>query len=215
MFIFFSQKKTLPVSGTIIAVEVLSTKGSKYVMESNTNYQPLRKGGWVLVKFLSYLARMGDYCPIGALTWPNVANHLKVKIIDKMRVSTCLLAIKFSLLSKDAGSNLFVSCKEHFVIPKEEVNNTLALQRVDRFWRHYKYELKKAYFKFKPEKKTQVQHYDPHLSKIGKEARSLQCQAHIMGSNSYANLRADYEEHGEEMSLIECCERSHVREDGT
>ncbi|KAL2902246.1 U1 small nuclear ribonucleoprotein A [Bienertia sinuspersici] len=54
------------------------------------------------------------------------------------------------------------------------------------------------------------------LSQIGKEARSLQCQVHTMGSNSYANLRADYEaEHGKKMGLVEAWERSHMRKDGS
>ncbi|KAL2900935.1 polyprotein [Bienertia sinuspersici] len=54
------------------------------------------------------------------------------------------------------------------------------------------------------------------LSQIGKEARSLQFQAHTMGSNSYANLRADYEaEHGKKMGLVEAWEKSHMRKDGS
>ncbi|KAL2900362.1 Dynein heavy chain 5 axonemal, partial [Bienertia sinuspersici] len=89
------------------------------------------------------------------------------------------------------------------------------------------------------DKKTHEQHYDlvpsghsrsdwiklvdhwfspkgQKLSQIGKEVRSLQCQAHIMGSNSYANLRADYEaEHGKRMGLVEAWERSHMRKDGS
>ncbi|KAL2938471.1 Potassium channel toxin alpha-KTx 15.8 [Bienertia sinuspersici] len=88
-----------------------------------------------------------------------------------------------------------------------------AQQRVGKCWRHYKHELKKTFFQ--PDKKTHEQHYDlvpsghsrsdwiklvdhwfspkgQKLSQIGKEARSLQFQAHTMGSNSYANLRADY-----------------------
>ncbi|KAL2923132.1 4-hydroxy-3-methylbut-2-enyl diphosphate reductase [Bienertia sinuspersici] len=51
---------------------------------------------------------------------------------------------------------------------------------------------------------------------MGKEARSLQCQTHIMGANSYANMPADYEaEHGKPMGLIEDRERSNVRKDGS
>ncbi|KAL2923204.1 Aspartate carbamoyltransferase [Bienertia sinuspersici] len=101
---------------------------------------------------------------------------------------------------------------------------------------------------FQSEKKTQEQHYDPvtsghtsndwiklvnywfsakgqKFSQIGKESRSLQCQTHIMGVNSYANLRADYvspssnffgeAEHGKPMGSIEVWERSHVRKDGS
>ncbi|KAL2899825.1 Retinol-binding protein 4 [Bienertia sinuspersici] len=87
---------------------------------------------------------------------------------------------------------------EHFIIPGDEVYDTLAQQRVGKY------------------KKTHEQHYDlvpsghsrsdwiklvdhwfspkvQKLSQIRKEAHSLQCRVHIMGSNSYANLRADYE----------------------
>ncbi|KAL2944171.1 Endothelial differentiation-related factor 1 [Bienertia sinuspersici] len=110
--------------------------------------------------------------------------------------------------------------REHFIIPNDEVYDKLALQRVDKYWRHYKHELKKTFFHL--DKKTIEQHYDPvqvdilKLSKIGKDARSLQCQTHIMGANSYANMRADYEdEHGKPMGLIEAWERSYMRKDGS
>ncbi|KAL2924266.1 SAGA-associated factor 73 [Bienertia sinuspersici] len=126
---------------------------------------------------------------------------------------------------------------EHFIIPDDEVYDTLAQQRVGKCWRHYKHELQKTFFQ--PHKKTHEQHYDlvpsghsrsdwiklvdhwffpkgQKLSQIGKEARSLQCQVHTMGSNSYANLRADYEaEHGKKMGLVEAWERRHMRKDGS
>ncbi|KAL2904281.1 Orexin receptor type 2 [Bienertia sinuspersici] len=70
--------------------------------------------------------------------------------------------------------------------------------------------------------KTIEQHYDQYqvdilkLSEIGKEARSLQCQTHIIGANSHANMRVDYEdEHGKPMGLIKAWERSHMRKDGS
>ncbi|KAL2920770.1 hypothetical protein RDABS01_012261 [Bienertia sinuspersici] len=199
------------VSGPIQPIDVLSSNGRRYFVEFNELHQPLRKGGHMLVKFLGYIAKMGNYCPLGALTWHKVEKNLKCDIIMKMR--------------------------EHFIIPNDEVYDKLALQRVDKYWRHYKHELKKTFFH--PDKKTKEQHYDPvpsghtsndwiklvnhwfspkgqKLSQMGKEARSLQCQTHIMGSNSYANMRADYEaEHGKPMGLIEAWERSHVRKDGS
>ncbi|KAL2892640.1 hypothetical protein RDABS01_008549 [Bienertia sinuspersici] len=175
------------VSGPIQPIDVLSSNGRRYFVEFNELHQPLRKGGHILVKFLGYIAKMGNYCPLGALTWHKVEKKLKCDIIVKMR--------------------------EHFIIPNDEVYDKLALQRVDKYWRHYKHELKKTFFH--PDKKTKEQHYDPvpsghttndwiklvnhwfspkgqKLSQMGKEARSLQCQTHIMGSNSYANMRADY-----------------------
>ncbi|KAL2942598.1 Syncytin-2 [Bienertia sinuspersici] len=103
----------------------------------------------------------------------DVEKNLKVQIVNKMR--------------------------EHFIIPDDEVR--------------YKRELKKTFFQ--PDKKTHEQHYDlvpsghsrsdwiklvDHWShqkdrnylKLEKRHATLQFQAHTMGSNSYANLRADY-----------------------
>ncbi|KAL2937268.1 SAGA-associated factor 73 [Bienertia sinuspersici] len=174
------------VSGPIQPIDVLSSSGRRYFVEFNELHQPIRKGGHILVKFLGYIAKMGNYCPLGALTWRTFYNSI------------------------------------------DEVYDKLALQRVDKYWRHYKHELKKTFFQ--PEKKTQEQHYDPlpsghttndwiklvnhwfsekgqKLSQIGKEARSLQCQTHIMGANKA--------EHGKPMGLIEAWERSHVRKDGS
>ncbi|KAL2894313.1 Elongation factor G [Bienertia sinuspersici] len=131
---------------------------------------------------------MGNYCPLGALTWRNV--------------------------EKKNANYLFF--QEHFIIPNDEVYDKLALQQVVKFLRHYKHELKRTFFH--PDKKTIEQHYDPvpsgytsndwiklvdyKFSPKG-QARSLQCQTHIMGAKSYANMRADY-----------AWERSHMRKDG-
>ncbi|KAL2900759.1 SAGA-associated factor 73, partial [Bienertia sinuspersici] len=109
---------------------------------------------------------------------------------------------------------------EHFIIPNDEVYDKLVLQRVDKYLRHYKHELKKTFSiqirKLKNNTMTLYQVDILNLTQTGKEARSLQCQIHTMGANSYANLRADYEaEHGKPMGLIEAWERSHVRKDGS
>ncbi|KAL2930970.1 M-phase phosphoprotein 9, partial [Bienertia sinuspersici] len=121
------------VSGPIQPIDVLSSSGRRYFVEFNELHQPIRKGGHILVKFLGYIAKMGNYCPLGALTWRKVEDKLKFDIFKKMR--------------------------EHFIIPNDEVYDKLALQRVDMYWRHYKHELKKTFFQ--PEKKTLEQHYDP------------------------------------------------------
>ncbi|KAL2942391.1 Mitochondrial cardiolipin hydrolase [Bienertia sinuspersici] len=105
------------VSGPIQPIDVLSSSGR----------------GHILVKFLGYIAKIGNYCPLGALTWRKVEDKLKFDILKKMR--------------------------EHFVILNDEVYDKLTLQQIDKYWRHYKHELKKTFFQ--PEKKTQEQHYDP------------------------------------------------------
>ncbi|KAL2894904.1 DNA replication licensing factor mcm4 [Bienertia sinuspersici] len=177
------------INGSIQPIDILSNNGVKYYAEFNEFHQPIRKGGHILLRFLGYIAKMAHYCPIGALTWHDVKKNLKVQIVNKMR--------------------------EHFIIPDDEVYDTLAQQRVGKCWRHYKHELKKTFFQ--QDKKTHEQHYDlvasgysrsdwiklvdhwfspkgQKLSQIGKEARSLQCQVHTMGFNSYANLWVDYDD---------------------
>ncbi|KAL2901501.1 putative serine/threonine-protein kinase BUD32-like protein [Bienertia sinuspersici] len=63
------------VSGPIQPIDVLSSNGRRYFVEFNELHQPLRKGGHILVKFLGYIAKMGNYCPLGALTWHKVEKN--------------------------------------------------------------------------------------------------------------------------------------------
>ncbi|KAL2933428.1 hypothetical protein RDABS01_016547 [Bienertia sinuspersici] len=157
------------VSGSIQPIDILSNNGVKYYVEFNEFHQPIRKGGHILVKFLGYIEKMAHYCPIGAITWHDVEKNMKVQIVNKMR--------------------------EHFIIPDDEVYDTLAQQHKKTHEQHYDLvpsghsrsdwiKLVDHWFSPKGQK----------LSQIGKEARSLQCQVHTMGSNSYANLRADYDD---------------------
>ncbi|KAL2935040.1 Alpha-(1-_6)-mannopyranosyltransferase B [Bienertia sinuspersici] len=66
------------VSGPIQSIDVLSSNGRRYFVEFNELHQPLRKGGHILVKFLGYIAKMGNYCPLGALTWHKVEKKIKM-----------------------------------------------------------------------------------------------------------------------------------------
>ncbi|KAL2893999.1 hypothetical protein RDABS01_009908 [Bienertia sinuspersici] len=173
------------VSGSIQPIDILSNNGVKYYVEFNEFHQPIRKGGHILVKFLGYIAKMVHYCPIGAITWHDVEKNLKVQIVNKMR--------------------------EHFIIPDDEVYDTLAQQRVGKCWRHYKHELKKTFFQL--DKNLMIntmilcQVDILKLFQIGKEARSLQCQVHTMVSNRSRTWK--------KMGLVEAWERSHMRKDGS
>ncbi|KAL2901825.1 hypothetical protein RDABS01_026907 [Bienertia sinuspersici] len=153
--------------GSIQPIDILSNNGVKYYVELYEFHQPIRKGRHILVRFLRYIGKMAHYCPIGAITWHDVKKNLKVQIVNKMR--------------------------EHFIIPDDEVYDTLAQQHKKTHEQHYDLvpsghsrsdwiKLVDHWFSPKGQK----------LSQIGKEARSLQCQVHTMGSNSYANLRTDY-----------------------
>ncbi|XP_056694816.1 uncharacterized protein [Spinacia oleracea] len=115
------------VSGSIQPMDVWNTNGSiKYVVHFNELYQPIRKGGHILVRFLGSIAKQEQYCPVSEKTWGQLDNYYKVEIIKLIR--------------------------DNFVIPDDTKYEDLALQRVDRVWRQYKYEIKKKYFK--PNEKT-------------------------------------------------------------
>ncbi|KAL2906369.1 Phosphoinositide phosphatase SAC8 [Bienertia sinuspersici] len=74
------------VSAPIQPIDVLSSNGRRYFVEFNELHQPIRKGGHILVKFLGFIAKMGNYCPLGELTWRKVKDKLKFDILKKMRV---------------------------------------------------------------------------------------------------------------------------------
>ncbi|KAL2898921.1 Vacuolar protein sorting/targeting protein 10 [Bienertia sinuspersici] len=94
------------VSGPMQPIDVLSSNGRRYFVKFNVLHQPLRKGGHILVKFLGYIAKMGNYCPLGALTWRNVEKKLKFDILKKMRHDA---KAKAETLKLSAPST---SCKE-------------------------------------------------------------------------------------------------------
>ncbi|XP_021843678.2 uncharacterized protein [Spinacia oleracea] len=183
------------VSGSIQTIDVWSNNGVKYYVEFNDLYQPLRKGGQMLVRFVGSIAKVEEYCPLGEREWPDIDADVKAKMIEQIR--------------------------DRFVIPDHPEYNKQILKRANKSWRKYKHSLKGTYYK--PNEKTVAQMCDAvprhgissaqwrklvkywdsdegqKLSEYGKAARAAQNQFHRSGCNSYANQQADYEdEHGKE-----------------
>lgn len=70
------------MEGTIVAKDVWCLPpGRRIIVHFNEYDQPVRKGGLVLIHFLSDLSKDGSFCPIGAQTWRHVDSHYKEKII--------------------------------------------------------------------------------------------------------------------------------------
>ncbi|XP_021740694.1 uncharacterized protein LOC110706958 isoform X1 [Chenopodium quinoa] len=202
---------TTLVSGVIHPVDVLNAKGFKYVVEFNDLCQPIRKGGHVLIKFIGYLAKMESHCPLGPTDWKKIDGTIKGNVVTNMR--------------------------DHFVIPDGKEYDKQALQRANKAWTQYKFELKKLYFKPKEKTMGEMKTQPParisplnwtalvdywysdkaqSLAECGKRARSFLNQYHRCGNNSYANQQADYEdEHGEPMSLLALWIKSHSGKDGS
>uniref|UniRef100_A0A803MHU4 Uncharacterized protein n=1 Tax=Chenopodium quinoa TaxID=63459 RepID=A0A803MHU4_CHEQI len=171
---------TTLVSGVIHPVDVLSAKGFKYVVEFNDLCKPIRKGGHVLIKFIGYLAKMESHCPLGPTDWKKIDGTIKGNVVTNMR--------------------------DHFVISDGKEYDKQALQRANKAWRQYKFELKKLYFK--PKEKTMGE-------------KKTQPPAGISPLNWTALLdywysdKAQEDEHGEPMSLLALWIKSHSGKDGS
>ncbi|XP_021737369.1 putative protein TPRXL isoform X1 [Chenopodium quinoa] len=71
------------LSGYIQPIDVWSNNGVRFYVEFNDLYQPIRKGGHILIRFLGSIAKMEIYCPLRELNWHALDNHFKKKIITE------------------------------------------------------------------------------------------------------------------------------------
>ncbi|KAL2933279.1 Glutamine synthetase [Bienertia sinuspersici] len=175
------------VSGSIQAIDIWNNNGVRYYVQFNELYQPIRKGGQLLVKLIGSIAKQERFCPVGELDWHHIDEVLLADMINEIR--------------------------DRFVIPNGEIYINKILSRIAKAWRQYKSHLKSVYFK--PQERSQEEHYNAmpggisrdnwrklvkfwfsekgqYMSKCGKEARASQSHIHISGGKSYANIQADY-----------------------
>ncbi|XP_021755992.1 uncharacterized protein LOC110721170 [Chenopodium quinoa] len=103
---------TTLVSGIILPIDVWSNNGVQYYVEFNDLCQPIRKGGHILVKFISMIAKMESHCPVGEKDWHAIDKHFKGKIIKDIR--------------------------DRFVIPPGAEYDNQALKRANKCWRQFK-----------------------------------------------------------------------------
>ncbi|XP_057525166.1 uncharacterized protein LOC130804639 isoform X2 [Amaranthus tricolor] len=178
--------------------------GVRFVVPFNALDQPVRKGGHLLVKFLGDVAKNGELCPIGEISWHKVDRNCKAKIIDLIRAK--------------------------FVLPAREEIDKSILKNVGNRWRAYRYKLKVQYKKLD---KTQaevvsivpkgvdatqweklVQYWFSEKSQ-GKVARALQSHHHTTGAKSFARMRDEFEKvNGREPGALEWFAQTHIRKDG-
>uniref|UniRef100_A0A803L2S2 Uncharacterized protein n=1 Tax=Chenopodium quinoa TaxID=63459 RepID=A0A803L2S2_CHEQI len=72
-------------SGSIQPIDVWSNNGVRFYVEFNELYQPIRKGGHILIGFLGNIAKIETYCPLGEEDFHAIDEHFKKKIINEMR----------------------------------------------------------------------------------------------------------------------------------
>ncbi|KAL2943358.1 Ubiquitin-conjugating enzyme E2 L5, partial [Bienertia sinuspersici] len=59
--------------------------GFRFEVFFNRYYQPIRKGGVVLVKFVADIAKKAELCPIGVVNWRNVNKQVQADIVELIR----------------------------------------------------------------------------------------------------------------------------------
>ncbi|KAL2905441.1 Pantothenate synthetase, partial [Bienertia sinuspersici] len=75
-------------SGSIQPHDIWLIKGGfRFEVCFNRYYQPIRKGGAVLVKFVADIAKKDELCPIGVVNWRNVNKQVQADIVELIRVS--------------------------------------------------------------------------------------------------------------------------------
>ena len=57
------------IKGSILPRDVMNYKqGVRFCVAFNNYNQPIRKGGYIFVRFLGYIARLERFCPIGMIS---------------------------------------------------------------------------------------------------------------------------------------------------
>ncbi|KAL2897792.1 30S ribosomal protein S7 plastid, partial [Bienertia sinuspersici] len=182
-------------SGSIQPHDVWLIKGGfRFEVCFNRYYQPIRKGGAVLVKFVADIAKKAELCPIGVVNWRNVNKQVQADIVELIRGK--------------------------FIIPDGKIYNDAMLKHVGKHRRQWKFELKARYFNPTVRTRQQIENDNPggifeKYADNGREARAMLSHLHTNGSTSFANSRDEFEmEHGREPGGYEFFDRTHKTKDG-
>ncbi|KAJ8448420.1 hypothetical protein Cgig2_022048 [Carnegiea gigantea] len=199
------------INGSILPRDVMNYKqGVRFCVAFNNYNQPIRKGGYIFVRFLGYIARLERFCPIGTISWHKLNKTYKADIVQLVR--------------------------SKFIYPADKCFDKRVLKHVAKHFKQYKHGFKKDHFK--PEQKTKEDMYElvpkghsrdgwmrlvdywcskehETLAEIGRDARASQTHCHTTGSTSYAEKRADFvETHGREPTHLEFFKETHGKVGG-
>ncbi|KAJ8427216.1 hypothetical protein Cgig2_009109 [Carnegiea gigantea] len=98
----------------------------------NNYNQPIRKGGYMFMRSLGYIVRIGRFCSIGTISWHKLNRTYKADIIEMVQSKFMYLVVKG-----------FHKC---------------ALKHVAKHFKQYKHGLKRDHFK--PKEKTKEDMYE-------------------------------------------------------
>ncbi|KAL2902377.1 Fanconi anemia group C protein [Bienertia sinuspersici] len=175
-------------SGSILHDVWLIKGGFRFEVCFNRYYQPIRKGGAVLVKFVADIAKKFELCPIGVVNWRNVNKQVQVDIVELIRGK--------------------------FIIPDGKIYNDAMLKHVGKHRRQWKFELKARYFNPTVRTRQQIENDNPggivrgtwlellkywysgqskKYADSGREAQAMLSHLHTNGSTSFANSRDEFD----------------------
>ncbi|KAL2900032.1 hypothetical protein RDABS01_025114, partial [Bienertia sinuspersici] len=187
-------------SGSIQPHDVWLIKGGfRFEVCFNRYYQPIRKGGAVLVKFVVDIAKKSELCPIGVVNWRNVKKQVQADIVELIRGK---FIIPDGKIYNDA---MLKHLKARYFNPtvrtRQQIDNDNPGGIVRGTW----LELVKYWYSGQSKK----------YADNGREARAMLSHLHTNGSTSFANSRDEFEmEHGREPGGYEFFDRTHKTKDG-
>jgi len=79
------------IKGSIFPRDVTTYKqGVRFCVAFNNYNQPIRKGGYIFVRFLGYIVRLERFFPIGTISWHKLNKTYKANVIEMVRISIFL-----------------------------------------------------------------------------------------------------------------------------
>ncbi|KAL2923182.1 hypothetical protein RDABS01_014673, partial [Bienertia sinuspersici] len=179
-------------TGSIQAHDVWLIKGGfRFEVCFNRYYQPIRKGGAVLVNFVADIAKKAELCPIGVgkfiIPDGKIYNDTMLKHVGKHRRQW-----KFELKARYFNPT---------VRTRQQIENDNPGGIVRGTW------LELVIYWYSGQCKKYADN--------GGEARAMLSHLHTNGSTSFANSRYEFEmEHGREPGDYEFFDRTHKTKDG-
>ncbi|KAL2935913.1 Dynein regulatory complex protein 10, partial [Bienertia sinuspersici] len=190
----YAEGKVEVWSGSIQPHDVWLIKGGfRFEVCFNRYYQPIRKGGAVLVKFVADIAKKSVLCPIGVVNWRNVNKQVQADIVELIR---------------------------EIIIPDGKIYNDAMLKHVGKRRQQWKFDLKldtsiQLCQQGNKSRMTILEELFEKYADNGREARAMLSHLHTNCSTSFANSIDEFEmEHGREPGGYEFFDRTHKTKDG-
>ncbi|KAJ8432466.1 hypothetical protein Cgig2_015263 [Carnegiea gigantea] len=128
------------INGSIPPRDVMNyKKGVRFCVAFNNYNQPIRKGGYIFVRFLGYITRLERFCPIETISWHELNKTYKANIIEMVRneasakVQERLLSSSPSKTQVELENEVFDELMYEEEYPKRPIGFGFNVDRSDIF----------------------------------------------------------------------------------